>query len=113
MSLNCRLFRKSGEDQIYYYCRNSGVTPTEISLWTDPAKTPKEIEHYFKNCNVTTIGPYMAAFFGIQKKLYPNFPKCNHPEYGGTSCVAEYCKFAPGRAPCKDWTKCPYFPKKI
>lgn len=67
MSLDCRLFRKSGEDQIYYYCRNSGVTPTEISLWTDPAKTPKEIEHYFKNCNVTTIGPYMAAFFGIQK----------------------------------------------
>lgn len=35
MSLDCRLLRKKGEDRIYYYCRNSGVTPTEISLWTD------------------------------------------------------------------------------
>ena len=42
MSLDCRLLRKKGEDQIYYYCRNSGVTPTEISLWTDPVETPKE-----------------------------------------------------------------------
>lgn len=67
MSLDCRLLRKDGEDQIYYYCRNSGVTHTEISLWTDPAETPKEIEHYFKNCNVITIGPYMAAFSGFKK----------------------------------------------
>ena len=29
MSLDCRLLRKKGEDRIYYYCRNSGVTPTE------------------------------------------------------------------------------------
>lgn len=105
MSLDCRLLRKDGEDQIYYYCRNSGITPTEISLWTDPAEIPKEIEHYFKNCNVMTIGPYMAALFGIKEKLYPNFPKCNHPKYKDTNCIAEYCKFAP----YSDWKKCPYF----
>lgn len=108
MSLDCRLLRKKGEDQIYYYCRNSGITPTEISLWTDPAETPKEIEHYFKNCNVITIGPEMAIFFGIQGKLYPDFPKCNHPEYKNTRCISEFCKFAPDG----DWEKCPYFQKK-
>lgn len=105
MSLDCRIFRKKGEDQIYYYCRNSGVTPTEISLWTDPAEISKGIEHYFKNLDIMTIGPYMAAFFGIQEKLYPNFPKCNHPEYKNTNCIAECCKFAPD----EDWKKCPYF----
>lgn len=108
MSLDCRLFRKIGEGQIYYYCRNSGVTPTAISLWTDPAETPKEIEHYFKNLSVTAIGPYMARFFGIQEKLYPNFPKCNHPKYKDTNCDAECCKFAPN----ENWEKCPYFLKK-
>lgn len=108
MSLDCRILRKKGEDQIYYYCRNSGVTPTEISLWTDPAGIPKGIEHYFKSCSVMTIGPYMADFFGIQEKLYPNFPKCNHPKYKNTNCLAECCKLAPG----EDWEKCPYFQKK-
>lgn len=88
--------------------KNSGVTPMETSLWTDPAEIPKEIEHYFKSCSVMTIGPYMADFFGIQEKLYPNFPKCNHPEYKNTNCLAECCKLAPG----EDWEKCPYFPKK-
>lgn len=72
MSLDCRLLRKKGEDQIYYYCRNSGVTPTEISLWTDPAETPKEIEHYFKNCKIMTIGPFMADFFGVQNVIIQN-----------------------------------------
>ena len=109
MSLDCRIFRKKGEDQIYYYCRNSGVRPTEISLWTNPAEIPKEIEHRFKNCGTMIIGPYMAAVFGILEKLYPNFPRCNHPKYEDMDCIAEYCQFAPGRAPCKDWTKCPYF----
>ena len=109
MSLDCRLLRKKGEDQIYYHCKNSGVTPTEISLWTDPAEIPKGIEHYFKNLHsIMTIGPYMAAFFGIQGKLYPNFPKCNHPEYKNTDCFAECCKFAPD----EDWEKCPYFKQK-
>ena len=109
MSLDCRLFRKIGKGQTYYYCRNSGVTPTEISLWTDPAEIPKEIEHYFKNLSVTAIGPNMADFFGIQEKLYPNFPKCNHPDFKNTNCIAENCKSAPDR----DWTKCPYFKQKI
>lgn len=108
MSLDCRLFRKKGEDQIYYYCRNSGVTPTAVSLWTDPAETPKEIEHYFKNLGVITIGPDLARYFRIQDQLYPDFPKCGHPEYKGKECVAESCKFAPE----SDWEKCPYFPKK-
>lgn len=108
MSLDCRILRKEGEDQIYYYCRNSGVTPTEINLWTDPAEIPKEIEHYFKNLGVITIGPEMADFFRIQEKLYPNFPKCHHPEYEGKRCIAEFCKFAPN----SDWEECPYFPKK-
>lgn len=109
MSLDCRLLRKIGEDQIYYYCRNSGVTPTEISLWTDPAEIPKGIEHYFNKLHSTmTIGPYMATCLGIREKLYPNFPKCNHPDFKNTNCVAEYCKFAPGR----DWEKCPFFFKE-
>lgn len=73
MSLDCRLLRKKGEDQIYYYCRNSGVTPTEISLWTDPAETPKEIEHYFKNCKIMTIGPEMAIFSGSKENYIPIF----------------------------------------
>jgi hypothetical protein len=105
MSLECRILRKNGDDQIYYYCRNSGVTPTEISLCTDPAEIPKGIEHYFKKCKIMTIGPYMAAFLGIQEKLYPNFPKCNHPKFKDTNCIADSCQFAPGG----DWTKCPYF----
>lgn len=75
MSLDCRLLRKSGESQIYYYCRNSGVTPTEISLWTDPAEIPKGIEHYFKSCSVMTIGPYMADFFWDSRKTIPEFSK--------------------------------------
>lgn len=108
MSLDCRILRKKGDDQIYYYCKNSGVTPMETSLWTDPAEIPKEIEHYFKNIDAITIGPEMANFFGIQEKLYPDFPKCNHPEYKNTRCISEFCKFAPDG----DWEKCPYFPKK-
>lgn len=108
MSLDCRILRKKGDDQIYYYCRNSGITPTEISLCTDPAEIPKGIEHYFKKCKIMTIGPYMAAFLGIQEKLYPDFPKCNLPEFKDTNCVAEYCNHAPDG----DWEKCPYFPKK-
>nr|DAO50487.1 MAG TPA: hypothetical protein [Caudoviricetes sp.] len=108
MSLDCRLLRKKGDDQIYYYCKNSGVTPMETSLWTDPAEIPKEIEHYFKNIDAITIGPEMAIFFGVQEKLYPNFPKCCHPEYKNTRCIAEFCKLAPDG----DWEKCPYFPEK-
>ena len=108
MSLDCRLLRKKGEDQIYYYCRNSGVTPTEISLWTDPAETPKEIEHYFKNCKIMTIGPRFAITLEIFDKLYPElskFPVCHHPKYEGESCIMDFC----GYAPYEDWTKCPYF----
>lgn len=75
MSLDCRLFRKSGGNRIYYYCRNSGVTPTEISLWTNPAETPKEIEHYFKNLDVITIGPEMAIFFRDSRKIISQFSK--------------------------------------
>ena len=108
MSLDCRLLRKMGEDQIYYYCRNSGVTPTEVSLWTDPAEIPKEIEYYFKNLGIITIGPRMADFFRIQERLYPNFPKCGLPTHNSDICNAEFCKFAPN----SNWEKCPYFPKK-
>lgn len=75
-------------------------------------ETPKEIEHYFKNCSVMIIGPYMADVFGVLEKLYPNFPKCNHPKYKDTNCIAKYCQFAPGPAPYKNWEKCPYFLKK-
>lgn len=105
MSLSCRVFRKKGEDQIYYYCRNTGVRPTETNLWTDPTEIPKEIEHYFKNRKIMAIGPYMAAVFGVREKLYPNFPKCDHPKFKNTDCLAECCTLTPHG----NWTKCPYF----
>lgn len=75
MSLDCRILRKKGDDRIYYYCKNSGVTPMETSLWTDPAEIPKEIEHYFKNIDAITIGPEMAIFFGVQKKIISRISK--------------------------------------
>ena len=108
MSLDCRILKKFGTDEVYYYCRNNGVTPTEISLWTDPAETPKEIEHYFKNIGMITIGPDMANYFGILDKLYPNFPNCGMPEYKSKPCIGEAC----GKSPNGNWEKCPYFQKK-
>ena len=108
MSLDCRILKKFGTDEVYYYCRNTGVKPHEIALWTDPAETPKEIEHYFKNLGTITVGPDMANYFGILDKLYPNFPNCGMPEYKSKPCIGEAC----GKAPDGDWEKCPYFPKK-
>lgn len=69
------------------------------------AEIPKEIEHYFKNRKIMAIGPYMAAVFGVREKLYPNFPKCDHPKFKNTDCLAECCTLAPHG----NWTKCPYF----
>lgn len=108
MSLDCRILKKFGTNEVYYYCRNTGVAPHKVALWTDPAETPKEIEHYFKNLGIITIGPDMARYFGILDMMYPNFPKCGVKEWAGDKCIAESCKYAPGG----DWTKCPYFPKK-
>ena len=75
MSLDCRILRKKGDDQIYYYCKNSGVTPMETSLWTDPAEIPKEIEHYFNNIDAITIGPEMAIFFWDSRKIISRISK--------------------------------------
>lgn len=108
MSLECYILRKFGTDEVYYYCRNSGVTPTEISLWTNPAEISKDIAHYFKNRGVITVGPDFARYFGILDKLYPNFPKCGMAKYNSKICIGESCTYAPDG----NWEKCPYFPKK-
>lgn len=107
MSLDCKLLRKEGEDQIYYYCRNSGITPTEINLWTNSTEIPKEIEHYFKNLDIITIGPNMAEYLGIRDRLYPNLylSKCCHPACWDTICIGKLCIFAPDG----NWEKCPHF----
>lgn len=67
MSLSCRVFRKKGEDQIYYYCRNTGVRPTETNFWTDPTEIPKEIEHYFKTAKLWLLGLIWQLFSGFEK----------------------------------------------
>lgn len=108
MNLVCRILKKIGTNEIYYYCRNTDVKPHEVALWTDPAETPKEIEHYFKNLDPMTIGPRFAITLEIFDKLYPElskFPVCHHPKYEGESCIMDFC----GYAPYEDWTKCPYF----
>ena len=112
MSLECRILKKIGANEIYYYCRNTGVKPYKVALWTDPAETPKEIEHYFKNLDPITIGPSFAKNLGIFNELYPElfeFPVCHHPKYEGENCIMDYC----GYAPCEDWTKCPYFKQNL
>lgn len=107
MSLECRLLKKIGTDKIYYYCRNTGIKPHKVALETNPAKIPKEIEHYFKNLDPMTIGPAMAKSLGIFNELYPElpaYPVCHHPKYEGENCLMDYC----GCASCEEWTKCSY-----
>lgn len=61
-----------------------------------------KIQYYMQNSGVESAEIILHNF-------YPDFPKCGHPEYTRAQCIAEFCKYAPDA----DWTKCPYFQRKL
>lgn len=82
---------------------NSGVSPTKIDYYDRPEDVPIEIRNYCPK-EVKYVGPDSARLSCAQSVLYPNFPKCGHPEYDGLNCIAESCRF--GDPTYRD---CPYF----
>lgn len=78
-----------------------------FNVYENRDNIPKGIRHYAPEGKPTLVGPDMAAIFGVQNILYPNFPKCGHPDYIGKNCVAESCRYAEENG----YEACPYFDK--
>ena len=86
------------------------VTYTDIGkreIYDKRDDIPQCIRHYAKEDEPKFVEPDMANLFGVQDIFYPNFPKCGHPEYIGTKCIAEACALAGPDG----YRQCPHFDK--
>lgn len=78
-----------------------------FNIYEKKEDIPQSIRHYAPD-TPKFAGPDFAAWIGVQHILYPNFPKCGHPEFVGKACIAESCKYA---AEAGAYVACPYFDK--
>lgn len=102
MSLDVR-YVTNGKVSVYRVIDSAAGT---FNVYEKKEDIPQSIRHYAPE-EPQFAGPELAASFGVQHILYPNFPTCGHPDYKGKSCLAEYCKFAEQG----DYATCPYFDK--
>ena len=102
MSLDIR-YVTNGKKAIYRVIDSSAKT---FSIYETKDQIPQNIRHYAPEGYPKFVGPDMAAIFGVLDILYPNFPKCGHPDYIGKRCIAEACRFA-----VPTYRDCPYFDK--
>ena len=104
MSIDCR------------YCTNGEKTAytlrhTDTGLVEEFAKIediPAEVREHFKRMTEPNFcGPDLSHILGLNSVFYPVWPKkCEHPDYQGTRCIAECCKYADEAG---GWEKCRYF----
>ena len=105
MSLDIR-YVTNGKKTIYRVIDSSDDFGTAFNVYDTRDQIPESIRHYAPKGEPKFVGPDMAAIFGVLDILYPNFPKCNHPDYIEKRCIAEACKFAD-----PTYQDCPYFDK--
>ena len=86
-----------------YYVRNA--MDETINFYDSIDKVPESLRSRAEKKALTYWGPDISGLMGIRNVLYPDFPKCYHPDYAGETCVAESCRYSPNG----DWTLCPYF----
>lgn len=104
MSLSAR-YLTNGKKAVYVAIDRSGPHPVYY-VGEHKEDIPESIRDYLPHGEPLFVGPNMAALLHAQDILYPNFPKCGHPNYIGLRCVAESCKFAANG----NWNTCPFFP---
>lgn len=104
MSIDVR-WLTNGEKEIYWI--RDAVAET-VNIYDSLEQVPKSIRHYAEKIkNPQVCEPDLARYFGVQKELYPDWPKpCGHPDFKGKNCIAEMCKYGGEN---KEWEKCQYF----
>ena len=102
MSVDIR-YVTNGKKAIYRVIDSSAKA---FNIYESKDQIPQNIRHYTPEGEPKFVDPDMAAIFGVLDILYPNFPKCGHPDYIGKRCIAEACKFAD-----PTYRDCPYFDK--
>lgn len=101
MSLDIR-YVTNGKKSIYRVIDASAET---FNVYENKEDIPQSIRHYAPKGEPKFVGPDMAAILGVKNILYPNFPKCSHPDYLGKDCIAESCQYAESN----NYRVCPYF----
>ena len=101
MSVNIR-YVTNGTIKGYYV---SNAMDETINFYDSIDKVPESLRSRAENEALTYWGPDISRVMGIRNVLYPDFPKCHHPDYAGEICIAESCRYSPNG----DWTLCPYF----
>ena len=102
MSIDIR-YVTNGKKAIYRVIDSSA---NAFNIYESKDQIPQNIRHYTPDGEPKFVDPDMAAIFGVLDVLYPNFPKCGHPDYIGKRCIATSCKFA-----YPTYKDCPYFDK--
>ena len=90
MSIDIR-YVTNGKKAIYRVIDSSAKA---FNIYESKDQIPQNIRHYAPEGEPKFVDPDMAAIFGVLDVLYPNFPKCGHPDYIGKRCIAMSCKFA-------------------
>lgn len=88
-----------------YRVQDSSCDPVEVNYYEKKEDIPKRIAHYAPEGEPKFVGPDSARVLGALNYFYPDFPTCRHPDYLGSRCVAESCKFAE-----PTYHECKYFP---
>lgn len=104
MSLSTR-YLTNGKKAVYVAIDSSGPHPMRYA-GEHREDIPESIRGHLPDGEPLFVGPDMAKILHAQDILYPNFPKCGHPDYIGQICIAESCKFVADG----NWNTCPYFP---
>lgn len=91
-------------EKTLYIVHNFGVSPVEVNAYENRNDIPESIRHYATEGEPMMVEPDLANYMGVSGILYPNLPKCKHPEYLDQRCIAENCKFAK-----PTYHQCPYF----
>lgn len=103
MSLNIRHVT-NGKKTIY---RVTDSVSDVSGIYENLEDIPASIRYYAEKTKLTFAGPDLARMFGVLDVLYPNFPKCGHPDYVGKNCIAESCRYSDD----DNYRACPYFDK--
>ena len=74
-----------------YYVRNA--MDETINFYDSIDKVPESLRSRAEKSVLNYWGPHVSNIMGIRDVLYPDFPKCHHPDYAGGTCIAESFRY--------------------
>lgn len=104
MSIDCR-YMTNGKKTAYTMLHTDTGLVEEFASFDE---IPAGVRSYFERKREPKYcGPDLANMLRLNSVFYPDWPKaCGHPNFVGTRCIAESCKYADEAG---EWENCPWF----